>query len=430
MRPLFVLACLIGVFLLTSATADAQEWTRFRGPNGTGASEASTIPVKWTEADYNWKVKLPGLGHSSPAIWGDKVFVLSADPDSATRYMLCYNVADGSQAWSREFKSEPHHLHTRSSYASSSPAVDADHVYVGWSTPAETTFKAFNHDGSEAWSLNLGRWVSQHGFGASPILYEDLVILHNSQQANELKEGVKPGESFMMAFKRDTGKEVWRTPLVSINVCYSVPFIYSPEGGADELVCISTGNGVFSLDPKTGEKNWAVEGVFKMRTVSSPITAGGHIFGTTGSGAYSGNYVAAIKPGKPAEIAYELKNSGTFKAPYVPSLIAQGDAVFCLYDKGFAACFDAPTGKIHWLARTEAAFSGSPIRVRDRIYCMDEDGVCWVIAADDKEYKLLAKNDLGEPSRSTPAVSGGKLFLRTFSHLICVGGKEAVASAR
>ena len=104
--------------------------------------------------------------------------------------------------------------------------------------------------------------------------------------------------------------------------------------------------------------------------------------------------------------------------------------MFCLYDQGFAACFDAPTGKVHWLEkRTEGMFSGSPIRIRDRIYCMDEDGFCWVIAADEKEYKLLAKNDLGEPSRSTPAVSGGKLFLRTLSHLICVGGKEAVALA-
>ena len=430
MRPYLVFICLIAALQLPSATIDAQEWTRFRGPNGTGASDAGTIPVKWTEADYNWKSKLPGLGHSSPAIWGDKVFLLSADPDTATRYMLCYSAADGSQIWKREYKSEQHHLHTRSSYASSSPAVDADHVYVGWSTPSETTFKAFNHDGTEAWSLNLGRWVSQHGFGASPIVYEDLVILHNSQQANQLKEGEKPGDSFMMAFKRDTGKEAWRTPLVSMNVCYSVPFIHTPAGGADELIGISTGNGVFSLDPKTGAKNWAVEGVFSMRTVGSPIAAGGHIFGSTGSGRYSGNYVAAIKPGKQPRVAYELKNSATFKAPYVPSLLAKDDAIFCLYDRGFAACFDAPTGKIHWLERTEAAFSGSPIRVRDRIYCIDEDGVVWVIAADEEKYTLLAKNDLGEPSRSTPAISGGKMFLRTYSHLICVGGKQAVALAR
>ncbi len=430
MRPLFALACLVGALQLTSGIVAAQEWTRFRGPNGTGVSEAKTIPVKWTEADYNWKAEIPGIGHSSPAVWGDKVFLLSADPDTATRYMLCYSTVDGKELWKREYKSTPHRLHARSSYASSSPCVDENHVYIGWSEPAAATLKAFKHDGTEAWSLNLGRDVSQHGFGASPILYEDLVILHNSQQAEELRDGDLPGEGFMMAFKRDSGKEVWRTQLVSKNNCYSVPFIYTPEGGADELVCISTGNGVFSLDPRTGEKNWAVEGVFKMRTVGSPIYAGGHVFGTTGSGAFAGNYVAAVKPGTHAEVVYELKNSNTFKAPYVPTLIAKGDTVFGLYDKGFAVCFDAPTGKVHWLERTEGAFSGSPILVNDRIYCMDEAGLCWVIAADEKQLKVLAKNEIGEPSHSTPAVSGGKLFLRTFSHLICVGGKEAVALAK
>ena len=429
MRSLLAVFAVLSLSLLTVSATSAQDWARFRGPNGTGFSNATTVPVKWTEADYNWKAELPGGGHSSPCVWGDKVFVLSADSETATRYMLCYNTESGEQVWKREYRSEHHHLHTRSSYASSSPAADADQVYIGWSTPKETTLKAFKHNGEEAWSLNLGPWQSQHGFGASPILYKDLVILHNSQQANQLKEGEKPGDSFMMAFDRQTGKQRWRTSLVSMNVCYSVPFIHKNDKGQDELICISTGNGVFSIDPDTGEKNWAVEGVFSMRTVGSPIAAGGLIFGGTGSGRYSGNYIAAVNPGKPA-LVYEIKNSGAFKAPYVPSLLAKGDNVFCLYDRGFAACVDAPSGKVLWSERTGAAFSGSPILVRDRIYCIDEEGVVWVIAADEKEYRLLAKNPLGEASRSTPAVSGGKLFLRTDSHLICVGGKETVALAR
>ena len=430
MRFLLALACSIALLQIISTPATAQNWTRFRGPNGTGASEATTIPVKWSEADYNWQAKLPGLGHSSPCVWGDKVFVLSADPDTATRYMLCYDANSGKQLWQRDFKSEKHHLHVRSSYASSSPAVDKERVYVGWSTPKVTTFKAFDHDGHEAWTLDLGPWQSQHGFGASPVLYKDLVILHDSQQANQLKEGEKPGKSFMLAFDRKTGKERWRTPLVSMNVCYSVPFIYTNKNGQDELICISTGNGVFSLDPLTGERNWAFEGAFDKRTVGSPILAGGLILGGTGSGAYSSNYIVAVKPGNPPELAYQIKNSSKFKAPYVPSLIAKGDAVYCLYDRGFAACIDAPTGKINWFKRSGANFSGSPVRVRDKIYCIDEDGVVWVIAADEKEYKVLAKNPLGEPSRSTPAVAGGKLFLRTYSHLFCIGGKDAVALAK
>lgn len=427
MRSIVAFAFLVASLIATTS-ASAQEWARFRGPNGTGISQAKSIPTTWTEKDYNWKVALPGgTGHSSPVVWGDKVFLLSADPDNATRYMLCYDATNGKQLWQREYKSTPHHLHLRSSFASSTPAVDADQVYIGWSTPTETTLKAFRHDGSEVWSLDLGRWVSQHGFGASPILFEDLVILHNSQQAKQLKADEKPGDSAMMAFDRRTGKEVWRTPLVSENVCYSVPFLYEPADGPVELVCTSTGNGMFSLDPKTGKKNWSVEGVFTMRTVGSPILAGGHIFGSTGSGAYAQNYVVAIKPGKQAEVAFRLENSSKFKAPYVPSLIAKDNSVFMLYDRGFASCVDATTGEVRWTGRTGADFSGSPIRVLDRIYCIDEEGVVWVIAADEKELRVLAKNPLGEPSRSVPAVSGGRMFLRTYSHLISVGGTgEAV----
>ncbi|MAR13129.1 MAG: hypothetical protein CL681_24570 [Blastopirellula sp.] len=397
-----------------------QEWTRFHGPNGTGASEAKNIPVRFDESDYNWKTKLPGIGHSSPVIWGERVFVLSADPENATRYCLALDAKTGAIVWQREFKSTVHHLHARSSFASSTPACDADHVYFAWSTPDATWLKAFDHQGKEVWSKDLGRWVSQHGFGTSPIVYQGLVILHNSQQANQLKEGQKPGESFMVACRRKTGEEVWRTPLKSMNVCYSVPFIFRNTAGQDELICTSTGNGFFSLDPLTGKQNWAVADVFKMRTVASPILAGGLIFGSTGSGAYSGNYIAALKPGPDAEVVYEIKNSGKFKAPYVPTYVAHGDKVFFIYDRGFSACVDAPTGKIHYSERTGANFSGSPIRVADKIYAIDEDGVVWVWAAS-AEYKELAKNPLGEPSRSTPAVADGKLYLRTESHLISVG---------
>ena len=414
------------VTILSSlVTLHADEWARFRGPNGTGVGSGDSIPVKFSESDIKFKVELPGgSGCSSPVVWGDKVFVLSADPKDATRYVLCFNADTGEKIWQKDYKSEVHHLHTRSSFASCTPAVDEERVYVAWSTPKETFFKAFNHDGSEAWSIDLGTWQSQHGWGTSPIVYKNLVILHNSQQANELKEGEMPGESRMMAFDRKTGEQKWTTPLVSKNVCYSVPLIHQPaDGGPDELICTSTGNGMFSLDPLTGKENWAVnDGLFSMRTVSSPVEAGGLIFGSTGSGAYSANYIVAVKPGKNAEVVYKLTNNNNFKAPYVPCLIADGDLLFCLYDKGFASCIDAKTGDVHWTERTNAAFSGSPVRVGDRIYCVDETGVVWVFAAS-KEYKLLAKNELGGESRSTPAVANGRLYVRTFSHLISIGGK-------
>ncbi|MEZ6060679.1 MAG: PQQ-binding-like beta-propeller repeat protein [Planctomycetaceae bacterium] len=402
-----------------------QEWTRFRGPNGTGVSDATTIPVEWTDSDINWKAALPGKGHASPVIWGNRVFLLSADPKTATRYVLALNSETGQELWRKEYPSTVHHLHDRSSFASSTPAVDEQHVYVAWSTPKETLLKALTHDGDEVWSKDLGTWQSQHGFGTSPIVYEDMVILHDSQQANQLDPGEKPGDSYMMAFDRMTGDERWRTPLKSMNVCYSVPFLRKSEDGrSDELICTSTGNGMFSLDPRTGRENWHVnDGLFKMRTVSSPIEVAGLIFGSNGSGQYSANYIVAIQPGPDAKVAYSLENSSDFKAPYVPCLVSKDDLVFCIYDRGYASCIDATTGEVRWMERISGEFSGSPIRVNDHIYAIAEDGTVWVFAASD-EYRLLARNPLGEPSRSTPAVANGRLFLRTESHLICVGGKS------
>lgn len=421
--PRVLLSFLCCVQMLPMIGLEASEWARFRGPNGTGIGTGDSIPVEFSDQNVRFKVDLPGgSGCGSPVVWDNRVFVLSADPDTATRYFCCFDADTGKSLWQKEYESEVHHLHSRSSFASCTPCADEERVYVAWSTPKQTLFKAFTHDGSEVWSIDLGTWQSQHGFGTSPIIYQDLVILHNSQQANQLKEGEKPGESFMMAFDRKTGEEKWRTELVSMNVCYSVPFIHQPaDGGPEELICCSTGNGMFSLDPLTGQQNWALnDGLFSMRTVGSPIEAGGLIFGSTGSGGYSGNYIVAVKPGKKPELAYKIKNGPNFKAPYVPCLIADGELLFCLYDRGFASCIDARTGDIHWTERTGAAFSGSPVRVGDRIYCVDEDGVVWVFAAS-TEYKLLARNPLGEECRSTPAVANGRLYLRTNSHLFSIG---------
>ena len=405
----------LAVFFASSVTA--QEWTRFRGPNGTGVSDAKTIPTQWTEADYNWKTQLPGIGHSSPVEYGGRVFLMSADPENATRYVICVSGKTGEKLWVKEFPSDEHHLHVRSSYASCTPAVDGEYVYVAWSTPARTTFKAFDHFGEEVWSNDLGTWQSQHGFGTSPMLFGDLVVLSNSQQANQLKPGQKPGKSFMMAFDRSTGNEVWRTPRESHNVCYSVPFIHDLGNGKSELVCISTGEGFYALDPETGKENWSIE-AFSMRTVGSPIKAGGLIFGSTGSGK-GGNYVTAVSPGKNAKIEYQIKTA----APYVPSMLAKDDLVFLWYDKGILTCIDAKTGTVHYKKRLDTAFSGSPVLVGDMMYCIDEAGVVFVVAAK-KEFELIAKNELGEDSRATPAIADGKMLLRTYSHLISIGGHE------
>lgn len=409
---------LLALSTLSASWAEAQDWTRFRGPNGSGLGQATGLPAKWADQDYNWKAKLPGEGHSSPVLWGEKIFLLSADPQTALRYLLCLSAQDGRELWRREFSSETHRLHQRNTYASSTPAVDAQRVYVAWSTPAQVTLRVFDHAGQDVWQAALGPDVSEHGFGCSPILFEDLVILSNSQQETELEQGQEPGQSTMLAYDAKTGQQRWRTPRVSVRVCYSTPCIYQPASGPPELICTNTGDGLYSLDPRTGRENWKAPKAFSMRVVNSPVIAGGLLFGSTGSGG-GGNYVTAVRPGKRPQTAYTLKNA----APYVPTLVAQDDLLFLLNDKGVASCVNPSTGEDYWRERVGQAFSSSPIIADGKLYCISDDGLVVVLAAA-KQFRLLGENPLGEPTRATPAVSGGRLYFRTKSQLFSIGGRK------
>lgn len=411
-----LVATLLAAVSTGLVAAEPGEWTRYRGPNGSGVSDSESIPVEFGPQDFAWKTKLPGVGHASPVIWENRVFLLSADPETARRYVLCYDAADGSSIWQKEFPGVPHHLHLRNSYASSTPTVDAERVYVAWADPEDTTLMALNHAGDVLWRKNLGPWVSMHGFGQSPVLYEDLVILCCLQQGTKLDPGEKPGKSSVVAVNKKTGELVWKTDRRSTIAAYSVPYVRQNASGEDELICASQGDGLFSLDPRTGNENWSVD-AFRMRTVHSPIEAGGLIFASTGSGG-GGNYTVAVEPTEPPRVKYRVER----QAPYVPTPVAYDDLVFLWYDRGFVTCIDAETGAVQYRQRVKGEYSGSPIRVRDKLYCINEDGVVVVLAAT-AEFKVLAMNPLGEDSRATPAVAGGKMFLRTDSHLICVGGK-------
>jgi outer membrane protein assembly factor BamB len=413
-----LLASLLAAFLAAVARpGNAQEWTRFRGPNGSGQSEASTIPAQWTENDLNWKFELPGVGHGSPSLWGDKLFVLSADPKSATRYFLCINAATGKQIWRREYPGVPHHLHTRSSFASCTPCVEQDRVYIAWSDPDHTKLLAFDHAGNEAWNQDFGPWVSQHGFGSSPIVYEDLVIVSCSQEPSKQPNTPEPKSSFVVAVDKKNGEIRWRTERGIDTTSYSVPCIRKNEAGQDEIICCSTVEGMFALDPKTGKENWSLP-VFDKRTASSPQLVAGLIFGTTGSGG-GGNYLTAIRPGETPKVEYEVRR----QAPYVPTPVARGDLLFLFEDKsGFVSCIEAATGEEVWQERLNVPFSGSPVRAGDKLFCVAEDGTVVCVAAE-REFKELGRTPLNEECRSTPAIAGGRLYIRTISHLFSVGGK-------
>jgi len=405
---------LVGAGWAAAARA-AEGWTRFRGPNGSGIAEAANLPVQWAEKDFNWRVKLPGVGHSSPVIWGDKLFLTSGDPKTARRFVLCLRTSDGSTLWQREYESKKHEMNESNSYGTSTPAVDAERVYAYWTTPEEVTLLALMHDGKDAWRRNLGPFVAEHGSGTSPIVFEDKVIVSNDHE----------GKSSLFALDAKTGKTAWEVVRPKTEVeyhgSYSTPMVYQPEGGPPQVIFTSKAYGMTSVDARAGKVLWEVRDAFPTRCVGSPILAAGLIIAACGT--TEPQQVTAVRPpskGAPAKIAYTIEKY----APYVPTPIAKGDLVFLWGDSGRLACLRAATGEQLWKAKLETEFYGSPILVGDRLYCISQKGEVFVVAADSDKFSLLGRSPLGEPSYATPAIAAGTLYLRTFSHLISIGGRK------
>ncbi|MEW4451701.1 PQQ-binding-like beta-propeller repeat protein [Bremerella sp. JC817] len=403
---------------VTTSSLSAQQWTRFRGPNGSGIAPAADIPSAPQPSDFNWKVKLPGLGHSSPSIWGNRVFLMSADPDSGLRYVVCLDAQTGKTIWQKEFAAGASHLHSKSSYASCSPAVDDMHLYVAWADDEQTILMALNHDGETSWRIDLGPWVSQHGFGTSPIVLDDKVIISLMQLGDEGKLRGRPiGKSRLVAFDRKTGERVWEVERESDVAAYSVPCLYEGKDGQKMLICNSSAHGIAGHDPETGKQLWN-EKVFNMRSVSSPVVAGNLVLGSSGSGG-GGNTISAVDPnGGEPKLVWKMAR----QASYVPTPVAYEGKLFVWYDKGIVSCLDAATGKVLGQKRIGGNYYGSPVLVGDRLFCISEEGNLVVVSAD-TNLEVLGETSLGEGSESTPSISDGVMYLRTYSHLMSLGGK-------
>ena len=420
-------ACLAVVLALVagSAACSAQEWTRFRGPNGTGISHARSIPTKITDADLNWKVALPGSGHSSPVLWGEKIFLTSTGDKAGGISVRCLNAANGDEVWHKDFTLTPFARHEFNSFASSTPAVDAEHLYVAWNEPEHYMLSALDHSGRVIWQRDFGPFVSQHGCGISPIVYQDKVILGNEQDDIKfVKEHPQSGKSFIVAVEAKTGRTVWQTPRRSAVVAYSTPCVYEPKNGKPALIFNSQGHGIYAADPATGKILWEFDQAFDKRSVSSPLIAGDLILGSCGSGG-GGNFVTAIKAGNPAtgqppQLAYQIKKS----APYVTTGIVVGDRAWLWSDSGIVSCLEAATGTIRYQERVGGDFFGSPVWVEGRLFCVSTAGELVVVDGGEK-FEVLHRYPMKELCHSTPAVALGRLFIRTEKHLWSFGGSNA-----
>jgi outer membrane protein assembly factor BamB len=413
------LACRRLAFLLLLSSLSAgltQEWTRFRGPNGSGISAAKTIPTSWTDKDYNWKLALPGAGHSSPVLWGDKVFVTTGDDKTRQVSVFCVSATGGQVLWQKSFPFTPHHKNDYNTFASATPALDQQRVYICRSSPEHYTLMALTHDGQTVWEKDLGPLASMHSGGASPIVYQDKVVLGNEQD----------GESFLIAVEAATGKTRWQTPRTSKETAYCTPCVYEPKDGPPALIFNSHAHGVSAIDPDSGKVLWELADAFDKRVVSSPVLAAGLIIGACGSGG-GGIYLVAVRPGGPArkpELAYTIRKS----APYVPTSVCDGERLFLWSDNGIVSFVQAATGEVKWQERVGGMFFSSPLWVDGRLFCISTKGEVVVVAASDR-FQVLARNPLGEVTHSTPAVAGGRMYIHTTKSLISVGGR-ASAGAR
>jgi len=400
--------------LLTSATFTAgglaQEWTRFRGPNGTGISTSQGVPVTWTEKEFAWRVPIAGMSHSQPVAWGDRVFLLTARDAGKERAILCLRKTDGTELWQQSYVLPMPRLANRNtSYANTSPVVDAERVIACFVSDQHFWVRAFDHAGNNLWSRDLGPFEAQHGHGASPVICDDKVIVCNDQD----------GESSVVALDLKTGNVVWITPRRSAAASYGTPTVHTLSDGKTELLFTSQSHGISSLDPKTGAPNWEAL-VFTKRMVSSPLVAGDLVIGSCGQGGGAGNALSAVRLGGKGDVStthvvYTLKKS----TPYVPTPLYLDGRLYLISDAGVASAIDAATGREIWTERLGAEFFSSPVMIDGKIYCATTKGEMIVLATGDT-FQEIARNPLGEGTHSTPCVDGGRIIVKTFTHLVCI----------
>jgi outer membrane protein assembly factor BamB len=390
----------------------AENWPRYRGADGSGVSLEKGFPASWSQGDYEWVAELPGEGHSSPVIWDRDLFVTTATDEGRLRYLMCLDAVTGAIKWSRVSGFNTNPKHNKNSFASSTPATDGERVYVAFADEERFGLAAYDFDGNLVWRNWLGPFLSRHGQGTSPIVFEDLVIIPNDQD----------GPSSIVAYDRRNGRLVWSTLRAAREASYATPLILESKGRKPQLICLSGATGLSSLDPWSGALNWSTAEL-PARTVASPTYASGLVYAICGQGGKGVRLIGVDPTGAGAVETTHVKFRREKDIPYVPAAIGVEDSVFLWTDNGVVICLDPKTQKTRWQERVGGNFSGSPICVDGKLYCIEESGKVIVVAAG-TEFRQLGENPIGDPSYSTPAVANGRMYLRSYHRLSSLRAKS------
>ncbi len=432
----------------TATAAPPRDWPQFRGTGANGVADGIATPTKWnveTGENIRWKTAIPGLAHSSPIVWGDKLFVTSAvssDPDPYLKVglygespkheenvehdfrLLCLDKNTGKTLWEKTaYRGVPKVMrHIKATHANCTPATDGKHVVAFFGSEG---LYCYNMDGDLVWKKDFSLLDSgppgaddiTWGFASSPIIHDGKVILFVSVR----------NEAYLAALNVTDGKEVWKTPREP-DPCWATPTVH--VGNERAQVIVNGYKRIGGYDLATGKELWWMKGGGDI-PVPTPVVADGLIYITNAHGGQSPVY--AIKTSAIGDISLgedETSNSHIAWANlrignYMQTPLVYGGNLYCCRDSGIMACYDAATGKKKYRERLAdgVGFTASPVAADGKVYFTSEEGDVYVVMAGD-DYTLMAKNPLGEICMATPAISDGTLYFRTKGHVIAVGNPK------
>ena len=427
------LAILVVVSILP-LSAGAENWPQWRGPAGDGVSRETELPVVWSDnSGLLWKCKLPEWGDSTPAVWGNAVF-LTSHVDDQRLVLLRIHKKTGQIEWTQEVgtartpraselrKSGDQRRHTKfhadHNLATPSPVTDGQLVVVHF---GNGDLAAYDFDGKQLWSRNLqkdyGDYTIWWGHANSPMLCGDLVISVCMQDSCADLPG-SPSPSYVVAHDKHTGKEKWMTPRKTAATAESCDSYVTPilwrNGQRLEMV-VWGGQMLDAYDPATGEQTWYLPNLTGNRVIPGPVAANGMLFATQGMR----KALLAVKPGGPGQRSRKdivwSYDQGTSDSP---TPVVWDESLFMISNDGVARCLDALTGRMYWKERLKGQYRASPVAAEGRIYFLNMEGLTTVVSAS-RRFDRLTENRLSDKTLASPAISDGKLLIRGRSGLYC-----------
>ncbi len=396
----FATAAVAGVFVLAARAAD---WPQFRGPDSRSVSDSAQPPAQWSDSDGQnvaWKVKLPGRGPSSPIVVGSRVFVTASSGVNQDRlHVLCFDAADGSQLWERQFWATGRTLtHPSSANAAPTPASDGNLIFAFFSS---NDLACLDLDGNLKWFRGLAHDYpaagNDVGMSSSPVVADDVVIAQVECQ----------GDSFATAVDKLTGEPRWKIPRPK-DASWSSPVLLRGSKPKDTLVLLQSPKHLTAHRVDTGQQAWAYE--VACDAISSPTVADQTIY-------VASKGVTALKPGSGAEPEI-LWNSQNLQ-PGAASVVVGDGRLLAINRAGVLTCASADDGKVLWRTRLDGEFWGTPVLAGNRLYAVSKKGLGQVveIADDGEQGKLIGTGQFNGEIQSSPALAGGALYIRSDGHL-------------